>query len=431
MKLKLLFLLFIILHVKCFAQESNIWGYVSRFIDAKKYAGRSFEIRAAVKVITINKNASAGIWARVYKTNKKLGFDKSLSQIKPISSDQWKEYSISGRIDKTADYMNFGINYIEQGIFYFDDFKLFIEDSVGKMQQIPLVNGDFEEDSLLAKHTWWYDRNKNQYNISLTTQEVYAGKQSCKVDGTILRSTGAYGDNDATGKYATVNGIKIYYEEYGKGQPLFLLHGNSASINSFRLQIPELSKYFHVYAIDTRGHGRSGDDGTTYTYDLFAADMNALLDQLHLDSVNIMGWSDGGNTGLIMAMQYPKKVKKLVTMGAVVFIDNTVVGKNIFKILHKEQRELANDPSAYAIGRSRRIDLLLTEPKHRFEELRTINCPVLIMAGEKDIVKEEHSKGIAANIPGATLLIVPKATHELPWEDAPYFNKAIIDFFQK
>ena len=185
-----------------------------------------------------------------------------------------------------------------------------------------------------------------------------------------------------------------------------------------------------MYAIDTRGHGKSGDDGKTYTYDLFADDMNALLNQLNLDSVNIAGWSDGGNTGLIMAMKYPAKVKRLITMGAVIFIDNTVVDKWVFKTLNKEKKELAKDTSAYANGRLRRIDLLLTEPKHSFEELKQIKCPTLIMAGEKDVVKQEHTKGIAANIPNANVMIVPKATHELPWEDALLFNKTVIDFLK-
>jgi len=145
----------------------------------------------------------------------------------------------------------------------------------------------------------------------------------------------------------------------------------------------------------------------------------------------VVGWSDGGNTGLIMAMKYPKKVKKLITMGAVVFIDNTVVDKWVFKTLDKEKKELANDSSLYAQRRLRRIELLLTEPKHRFEELQTITCPVLVMSGEKDVVKEQHTKGIAANILSAALMIVPKATHELPWEDAPAFNKSVIDFLRK
>ena len=145
-------------------------------------------------------------------------------------------------------------------------------------------------------------------------------------------------------------------------------------------------------------------------------------------AVKLKVFRDGGNTGLIMAMKYPKKVKKLVTMGAVIFIDKTVVDKWVFKTLNKEKKDLINDSSSFAPGRLRRIELLLTEPKHTFEELKKITCPVLVMAGDKDIVREEHTKGIAANIPKGTLLIAPKATHELPWEDAKTFNKAVLEF---
>lgn len=93
-----------------------------------------------------------------------------------------------------------------------------------------------------------------------------------------------------------------------------LLHGNSGSIIQFGEQILPLSQYYKVIAVDTRGQGKSGEDNRAPTYDLFADDMNALLDPLHLDSVDILGWSDGGNTGLIMAMKYPAKVHKLVTL---------------------------------------------------------------------------------------------------------------------
>lgn len=413
-----------------FAQPNKTWGAFYNVIIAKPYAGKKFKIEAAIKVSLIDNDADAELWARVDKTDKKVGFFYNMMD-KPIRSAEWKVYSISGTIDKTAEWLVFGGMYHKKGIFCFDDFKLYVENSAGIMEQLPVANGDFEADTLFTNHSWGYNKQLNVYNISLTTSEFYSGRQCCKVDGTAVRSSGQYGDNDSTGKYATVNGIKIYYEEYGKGQPLLLLHGNSESINSFRLQIPELSKYFHVYAVDTRGHGKSGDDGKKYTYDLFADDMNALLDQLHLDSLNVLGWSDGGNTGLIMAMKYPKKVKRLITMGAVIFIDNTVVDKWVFKTLNKEKKELAGDSSLNAQGRLRRIELLLTEPKHSFEELKTINCPVLVMAGEKDVVKEQHTKEIAASIANAVLLIVPKATHELPWQDAPAFNNTVIDFLRK
>jgi pimeloyl-ACP methyl ester carboxylesterase len=209
------------------------------------------------------------------------------------------------------------------------------------------------------------------------------------------------------------------------------LHGNSSSINSFQLQIPELAKYFQVIAVDTRGQGKSGEDGKTYTYDLFAEDMNALLNYLHIDSANMLGWSDGGNTGLIMAMQYPVKVKKLVCMGANVFIDNTVVDKWVLKELDKQLKELKNNTTVWGRNRLRLLTLLKTEPRHSFEELKNIKCPVLVMAGEKDIIKPEHTRQVAAHIPQATLLMAPKETHYYPSENAASFNKAVLDFLYK
>ncbi len=233
------------------------------------------------------------------------------------------------------------------------------------------------------------------------------------------------------GKYIDANGIKIYYEEYGKGEPLLLLHGNSESIQSFRLQIPELSKLYRVIAVDTRGQGKSTEDGRLYTYDLFAEDMNALLNSLKLDSVNVLGWSDGGNTGLIMAMKYPNKVKKLVTMGANVFIDNTVVDKWVFKELNKQLVEMKSDTSYADRNRVRLINLLLTEPKHGFEELKIISCPVLILAGQKDIIKKNHTKSIAKYIKNSRLLIAPKETHYYPIESSKAFNTTVIEFLKE
>ncbi|MGG9961456.1 alpha/beta fold hydrolase [Ferruginibacter sp. SUN106] len=430
MKIKWLVFFCFFFTADCLAQETSIWGNTYRVINAKPFAGKNFTVQIAAKVIALKKNAGAGMWVSVTKENKKSGFYKNMSN-NPIVANEWKVYSLSGKIDKTAESLTIGFGYSNPGIFYFDDFKLLVENAAGTMEEIPLANAGFEEDSIQAKYSWMYKMGKSQYKISLEKTDVFSGKQSCKVDGSALISLQPYGENDSAGRYATVNGIKIYYEEYGTGEPLLLLHGNSMAINSFRLQIPELSKYFHVYAIDTRGHGKSGDDGKTYTYDLFADDMNALLEHLHLDSVNVLGWSDGGNTGLIMAMKYPKKVKKLITMGAVIFIDNTVVDKALFKSLHKERKELESDSSSDAPGRIRRIDLLLTEPKHTFEQLQAISCPVLVIAGEKDVVKEAHTRGIAAHIPNAILMIVPKATHQLPWEDAPLFNKAVVAFLKK
>jgi pimeloyl-ACP methyl ester carboxylesterase len=429
-KVLILFLVCCITRVNSCSQDVGTWGAFARAVPAKEYAGKKFRIEAAVKLSAIDSAANAEIWVRIDKADQKTGFFYNMMD-KPIYTKEWKLYSISGKIDKAAQYVVFGGMYHKRGIFFFDNFKFFIENEQGVMEEVPLVNEDFEEDNFTSKNSWGYNPGLNPYHISLTEQEYYSGKKCCKVDGSHIAASKKYGDNDSIGKYATVNGIRLYYEEYGKGDPLLLLHGNSGSIGAFEKQIPELSKQFRVIAVDTRGQGKSGDDGKTYTYDLFAEDMNGLLDYLHLDSVNVVGWSDGGNTGLIMAMRYPAKVKKLVTMGANVFIDNTVVGKWVFKEVHKQIKELKGDTSAWANNRRRLNNLLLTEPRHTFAELAAIKCPVLVMAGEKDIIEEGHTKSIAANISRSTLMIFPKETHYLPVENPVKFNGAVIEFLKK
>ena len=405
--------------------QATDWGAITQSVDAKPYVGKKFKLQAAVKVQLIDTTAEAEIWVRIDKPNKKMGFFYNMMD-KPIRTKDWKIFSIEGKVDKDAGFIVFGGLYSRRGIFYFDDFKLSVENSKGIFEEVKINNGNFENDSI--SKSWRFFKQREGFKLTTTNENTFEGKQSCKIDGAQFKKENTYGDNDSTGIFANVNGIKIYYEIYGQGQPLLLLHGNSSSIESFYLQIPEFSKHYRVIAVDTRGQGKSADDGKKYTYDLFADDMNALLNNLNIDSANILGWSDGGNTGLIMAMKYPQKVKRLVTMGANIFIDKTVVDKSIFKELNKQLKELNFDSTN---NRVRLINLLLTEPKHTFDELKLINCPVLVVAGEKDIIKEPHTKGIAKSIKNSTLYIAPKETHYFPVENVKVFNAAVIDFLKK
>jgi pimeloyl-ACP methyl ester carboxylesterase len=125
-----------------------------------------------------------------------------------------------------------------------------------------------------------------------------------------------YGSNPAAGKYVDVNDIKVYYEVYGEGEPLLLLHGNGGSIENFTYQIPELSKHFKVIAVDSRAQGRTSDSDQEISYALMASDMSELIDKLNLGKVNVVGWSDGGNIGLELAYAHPDKVLKVITVGA-------------------------------------------------------------------------------------------------------------------
>jgi pimeloyl-ACP methyl ester carboxylesterase len=422
---KNILLLLLIFPFYATAQQYD-WGALIQKIDVRAFAGKKFKIEAAVKVELIDSTAEAEIWVRVEKPNKEIGFFYNMMD-KPIRDRNWKKVSIKGKIDKGAAWLFFGGIYRKKGIFYFDDFKLTVETSKNKFDTILLPNAGFESDSLSP--AWTYTKLAEGFTPAVTASEMYEGKQSCRVDGSAFKPGYEYGSNSNVGKYITANGIKLYYETYGQGAPLLLLHGNSGSIKSFRAQIASFAKYYTVIAVDTRGQGKSSEDGREYTYDLFAEDMNAFLNQLGLDSAYIVGWSDGGNTGLIMAMKYPNKVKKLVAMGANIFIDKTVVDKWIFKELNHQLKELEGDTTAWAKNRVRLVHLLQNEPRHTYDDLKKITCPVLVLAGEKDLIKEEHTKAVAANITNSTLLIAPGKTHYYPEEDAAGFNKTVLTFF--
>src|SRR5882724_11022510 len=129
-----------------------------------------------------------------------------------------------------------------------------------------------------------------------------------------------YGNNKEAGGYKKVNGINMYYEIYGTGRPLVFLHGNGGSIRGARGKIDYYKKYFKVIAIDSRGHGKSIDTTSKeLTYVQMASDIAVLLDSLNIDSAYVMGQSDGGILGLLLAINYPRKIAKLTTYGANLF----------------------------------------------------------------------------------------------------------------
>ena len=120
-----------------------------------------------------------------------------------------------------------------------------------------------------------------------------------------------FGSNSENGKFATIDGIKIYYETYGQGTPLLLLHGGLGSIMNFANCIPALASNYLVIAPDSPGHGRS-EQTDSLSYQLLSNYISKFIDYLELDSLYIMGWSDGGVIGLILAADRPDKVRKLI-----------------------------------------------------------------------------------------------------------------------
>lgn len=232
------------------------------------------------------------------------------------------------------------------------------------------------------------------------------------------------------GQYAPVNGIELYYETYGQGEGLLLLHGNAQTLDFLCLQIPFFAQHYQVIAVDTRGHGKSSAGDAPFSFELLAADMDALLQHLGIDSAYVVGWSDGGNTGLTMAMQYPRRVKKLVTMGSNIFMDDTVVDAALIAEAQQMAASLAADPTPDNQRIANMVNLTLHHPQHRFEDLQQITCPVLVMAGETDVIKSGHTAQIAAHIPHGRLLIAPGETHHYPVRNPVAFNQTVLAFLK-
>ncbi len=240
----------------------------------------------------------------------------------------------------------------------------------------------------------------------------------------------SYGDSLEVGNYVKVNSAELYYETYGQGEPLLLLHGNGQSISAFSQQIESLSKHFKVIAVDTRVHGKSSDQELEeLTYDLFASDMKQLLDSLNLKQVNVLGWSDGGNTALKMALNHPAYVKKIAIMGANLFPDKTAIESGLLDLFSKQLEALEGKEDEESLNRARLLRLLLNEPQMSFAEMGAVKVPVLVMAGEHDVILESHTKAISESIEGAKLIIFKDATHYAPQEKPDEFNQAVLKFF--
>ncbi len=233
-----------------------------------------------------------------------------------------------------------------------------------------------------------------------------------------------YGDNKEAGGYKEVNGIKMYYEIYGSGKPLLLLHGSGGSIRNQRPKIDYFKQYFKVIAIDSRAHGKSIDSTSkNLTYDQMAYDIKVLLDSLHIDSAYVSGQSDGGILGLLLAINYPNKISKLAAYGANIF-----PGK---KAVFDEIDDLVNDSlKATKDFTARRLYALLAyQPHIAGKDLKKISCPVLIMSGDRDAIRLEHSIKIFNNIPNSNLFVMPGATHSGSVEKQELFNLIVTDFF--
>jgi pimeloyl-ACP methyl ester carboxylesterase len=257
-----------------------------------------------------------------------------------------------------------------------------------------------------------------------TSIAILLGVSVCQ--GWAQNGQAPYGNNPLAGQYAQINGINLYFETYGKGEPLVMFHGNGGSIEAFKKQIPFFEKYYRVIAIDSRLQGKSGGSADTLSYEMMAADFNALLDYLKIDSAYVLGWSDGGIDGLLLAINYPDKVKKLAISGANTVPDSTALPAADIR----DMKQVADSPSMNPVVRTLNR-MMVYQPNISTEDLQQIKCPTLVMAGDHDLIKPEHTLKIYQSIRKASLCIFPDSHHGVCQQHPDLFNQTVLTFFQK
>lgn len=244
----------------------------------------------------------------------------------------------------------------------------------------------------------------------------------------------AYGSNPAAGNTFVFHGARFYYEIYGEAKPLLLIHGNGESIGSFKEQIGDFARHHRVIAMDSRGQGKSELGTTTLTYEQMAEDTNALLEHLGLRQVQVLGWSDGGIIGLLLAIRHPDKVGMLAVMGANLQPDAAYpwAVDGIVRVRKRITAQLANskDPRPLQL-QLQLLDLLGNQPHIPLGDLGDIQVPTLFMAGDRDVIRDEHTLSMFHAVPKSQLAIFPGATHMIPLQDPSRFNRTVLDFFDK
>ncbi|MFT3935686.1 MAG: alpha/beta hydrolase [Chitinophagaceae bacterium] len=247
-----------------------------------------------------------------------------------------------------------------------------------------------------------------------------------------------YGSNN--GKYVSIFNKKIYYEEYGKGTPLLLLEGGIKSIKDFSACIPELMKHYRVIAPDDPGQGRS-EMLDTMTYDLLADYVSKLIDILKLDSAYVMGWSDGGIAALILATKRPDKIKKVLASGAN-YTKAGLTSNDTMQLIPPGYQPPPEDQKwidGYFVANKKEWKKIINDRKVMWDQqyyfpkelFSKMNIPVMIVSGDRDIIKLEHSIEMYRLIKGAQLCVLPKTSHDVFSENPTLINEIAIKFFEK
>jgi pimeloyl-ACP methyl ester carboxylesterase len=224
-----------------------------------------------------------------------------------------------------------------------------------------------------------------------------------------------------TGNYAAINGLKMYYEIHGQGTPLVLIHGGGSTIKStFGHILPELAKTHQVIAVELQAHGHTLDIDRPLSFEQDADDVAVLLNQLHMDKADIMGFSNGATTALQIAIRHPKMVNKLVLLAALYKRDgmqpgfwdgmNQVSIEQMPQPLKDAYLEANPDPKGLQAMFERDATRMIHFKDISDADIKNIQAPALVINGDADVILTEHALTLSHTLPHARLAILP-GTH--------------------
>lgn len=242
-----------------------------------------------------------------------------------------------------------------------------------------------------------------------------------------------YGDNAAASGTFEHDGATLYYEIYGAGEPLLLVHGNGGSIGGFTAQIAHFKANYKVIVMDSREQGKSTGSDKPITYEQMADDLAALIDHLKTGPVSVVGWSDGGIEALLLGIRHPDKVTKLVAMAANLRPTPDAVQPAVLDMVNDGMKQLPPGFGDTPQGKSqlKLMNLLLKQPNIKPAELARIAAPTLILAGDHDLIRTEHTVEIFNALPNGELGIFPNSTHAAPYNNAALFNATVERFLKE
>lgn len=215
-----------------------------------------------------------------------------------------------------------------------------------------------------------------------------------------------------------VNGVSLFYAAEGAGKPVILLHGNGGSHNDLETTHRELAQAgYMVYALDSRGQG-ANKPLPEYHYKDMAADVYEFIKLKGLEKPAVFGFSDGGIIALQLEVMYPGTLGAIVTGGANIFVENALIPSFAEGFLAQ--------PSTEPL-----VIMLQTEPSMTVEDMKGIGCPSLIMSGEHDLIRQEHTLLIGESIPSGRPVIIPGEDHGSYICNSPKLAPLILEFFNE